>query len=80
MRNPLQAKYVLDADIEKCFDRIEHQELPAQGQRPVPRIRRQLKAWLKAGVIDQGNGSGPKAVRFKEPAVTAPGEYRDPRN
>jgi RNA-directed DNA polymerase len=20
-------KYVLDADIEKCFDRIEHQEL-----------------------------------------------------
>jgi RNA-directed DNA polymerase len=46
-------KYVLDADIEKCFDRIAHQEL-LQKVNASPQIRRQLKAWLKAGVIDQG--------------------------
>jgi retron-type reverse transcriptase len=46
-------KYVLDADIEKCFDRIEHQEL-LRKVKTVPQIRRQLKAWLQAGVIDQG--------------------------
>jgi RNA-directed DNA polymerase len=45
-------KYVLDADIEKCFDRIAHQEL-LQKVNTGTRIRRQLKAWLKAGVIDQ---------------------------
>ena len=46
-------KYVLDADIEKCFDRIEHQEL-LRKVNTSPQIRRQLKAWLQAGVIDQG--------------------------
>jgi RNA-directed DNA polymerase len=46
-------KYVLDADLEKCFDRIEHQEL-LRKVRTLPQIRRQLKAWLQAGVIDQG--------------------------
>ena len=46
-------KYVLDADIEKCFDRIEHQEL-LRKVKTGPQIRRQLKAWLQAGVIDQG--------------------------
>jgi RNA-directed DNA polymerase len=46
-------KYVLDADIEKCFDRIEHQEL-LRKVKTLPQIRRQLKAWLQAGVIDQG--------------------------
>jgi RNA-directed DNA polymerase len=45
-------KYVLDADIEKCFDRIAHQEL-LQKVNAGARIRRQIKTWLKAGVIDQ---------------------------
>jgi RNA-directed DNA polymerase len=45
-------KYVLDADIEKCFDRIAHQELLRKVNAGA-RIHRQLKAWLKAGVIDQ---------------------------
>lgn len=48
-----QAKYVLDADIAQCFDCINHeyllQKLHLQGQ-----LRRQIKAWLKAGVIDLG--------------------------
>nr|ALO63171.1 putative reverse transcriptase, intron maturase and HNH endonuclease [Chloromonas perforata] len=46
-------KYVLDADIRKCFDRIDHSKLlhKLAFQRGV--IRRQLKAWLKSGVVDQ---------------------------
>ncbi len=45
-------KYVLDADIAQCFDRINHlallQKLNYKG-----RVRQQIKAWLKSGVIDQ---------------------------
>jgi RNA-directed DNA polymerase len=48
-----KAKYVLDADIAQCFDRINHQELLSrlglQGK-----ARQQIAAWLKSGVIDQG--------------------------
>lgn len=48
-----KAKYVLDADIAKCFDRIDHEallnKLNIKGK-----VRQQIKAWLKSGVIDQG--------------------------
>lgn len=44
-------KYVLDADIAKCFDRIDHQAL-LQKLNTFPTLRRQVRAWLKAGVID----------------------------
>ena len=57
---------MLDADISKCFDRINHEALlgklntfPWRGSAdrvlcpPTPgTIRRQVRAWLKAGVID----------------------------
>ena len=46
-----QAKYVLDADIAKCFDRINHQALLAK-LRTFPTMRRAVRAWLKAGVLD----------------------------
>jgi RNA-directed DNA polymerase len=36
------------------FDRIDHQALLAKVQAP-PRIRRQLKAWLKAGILEDGH-------------------------
>ena len=48
-----KAKYVLDADIEKCFDRIDQTALLTKVHTS-PRLHRQLKAWLKAGVLDQG--------------------------
>ena len=48
-----KAKYVLDADIAKCFDRINHEvllnKLNINGK-----VRQQIKAWLKSGVIDSG--------------------------
>jgi RNA-directed DNA polymerase len=44
-------QYALKIDIAKCFDRIDHQALLAKVQAP-PLIRRQLKAWLQAGILE----------------------------
>jgi len=44
-------KFVLDADISKCFDRIDHEAL-LKKLNTFPTIRRQIRAWLKAGVMD----------------------------
>ena len=44
-------KYVLDADICKCFDRINHDEL-LRKINTFPSLRRLLKQWLKAGVME----------------------------
>ena len=49
-----KAKYVLDADIAKCFDRINHEALISKIN-TYPTLNRQLKAWLKAGYCDQGS-------------------------
>src|SRR5882672_6670722 len=46
-----QAKYVLDADIAHCFDRLSHSAI-LTAVHTSPSIRRQLKAWLKAGVVE----------------------------
>ena len=46
-----QAKYLLDADIAKCFERINHNAL-LKKLNTSPTIRRQIRAWLKAGVMD----------------------------
>ncbi|WP_442944239.1 group II intron reverse transcriptase/maturase [Nostoc sp.] len=46
-----KSKYVLDADIAKCFDRIDHEAL-LRKLNTFPTIRRQVRAWLKAGVMD----------------------------
>ena len=48
-----KAKYVLDADIAKCFDRINHEAL-SQKLNIKGKVRQQIKAWLKSGVIDKG--------------------------
>lgn len=46
-----KTKYVLDADISKCFDKIDHQKL-LEKLETIPTFRRQIKAWLKSGVMD----------------------------
>lgn len=43
-------KWVLDADIEGCFDHLDHEWLLTH----VPMDRVVLKNWLKAGVVDLG--------------------------
>jgi len=43
-----KAKYVLDADITKCFDRINHKALISKIH-TYPTLSRQIKTWLKAG-------------------------------
>lgn len=48
-----KAKYVLDADIAKCFDRIDHKALLSKIH-TYPTLSRQLKTWLKAGYCVQG--------------------------
>ena len=48
-----KAKYVLDADIAKCFDCIDHSSL-LQKLSQKGKVRKQIKSWLKSGVIDQG--------------------------
>ena len=45
------AKYVLDADIAKCFDRIDHRAL-LEKLNTFPRLRRLIKGWLEARVLD----------------------------
>jgi len=44
-------KFVLDADISKCFDQINHEAL-LRKINTFPTLRQQIKAWLKSGVID----------------------------
>lgn len=47
----LKPKYVLDADIAKCFDKINHERL-LQKLNTFPKLRKQIRAWLKSGVMD----------------------------
>jgi RNA-directed DNA polymerase len=46
-----RSKYVLDTDIAQCFDSINHTAL-LDKLATFPRLRRRIKDWLKAGVID----------------------------
>ena len=47
----LKPKFVLDADISQCFDNINHNKL-LEKLNTYPTLRRQIRAWLKAGVMD----------------------------
>jgi RNA-directed DNA polymerase len=44
-------KYVLDADISKCFDRINHEYLIGKLKLGGGKMEQQIKAWLKTGYI-----------------------------
>ena len=58
-----KARYVLDADISKCFDKIRHSPL-LEKLKTFPTMRRQIRAWLKAGVMDKGAFSETSDGRF----------------
>jgi RNA-directed DNA polymerase len=70
-----RTKYVLDADIASCFDRIDHAALLAK-LRTFPTLRRAMRGWLKAGVLD-----GPEVFATDEGtpqggAVTPPANWQ----
>lgn len=46
-----KAKFVLDADLSKCFDRIDHQAL-LKKLNLKGKLREQIKQWLKAGILE----------------------------
>lgn len=46
-----QPKYVLDADIANCFNNINHMVL-LEKLHTFPAMRRAIRAWLKAGVLE----------------------------
>jgi RNA-directed DNA polymerase len=48
-----KSKYVLDADLLKCFDKIDHHKL-LNKLNTFPKLTRQIKAWLKSGVVIDG--------------------------
>jgi RNA-directed DNA polymerase len=56
----LKPKYVLDADIEKCFERISHTALLAKLSTIQP-IAKLIGGWLKAGIMDNGQLLYPEA-------------------
>jgi RNA-directed DNA polymerase len=54
-----KSKYVLDADISKCFDKISHKAL-VDKLNIKGRFRSQIKTWLKAGILSENNLSFPE--------------------
>jgi group II intron reverse transcriptase/maturase len=44
-------KFILDADISKCFDKINHAKLIAK-LGTIPPLEIQIEAWLKADILD----------------------------
>jgi RNA-directed DNA polymerase len=61
------AQWVLDADIAKCFDRIEHAALLAR----LPVFTTTIRRWLKAGVVDLG-GLEPSEVGTPQGGIISP--------
>ncbi len=49
-----KGRYVLDADISKCFDKINQTAL-LNKLNTFPTVRKQIKAWLESGVVFVGN-------------------------
>jgi RNA-directed DNA polymerase len=63
-------KYILDADIAKCFDRIDHEALLAK-LATYPRMRRAIRAWLKAGAME-GLDFTPTEMGAPQGAIISP--------
>ena len=57
-RRDARRQWVLDADLAAAFDRIDHAQLLAgSGHSPPGEL---IRAWLKAGVIEQGGSPRPR--------------------
>lgn len=56
----LKPKYILETDIEKCFDKIDKSALLDRLNAIQP-IQRLVSGWLKAGIVDGGRMLFPEA-------------------
>jgi RNA-directed DNA polymerase len=65
-----KSKYVLDADIKGCFDHIDHHAL-LEKLRTYPAMRRLVKGWLKAGVME-GLDLSPTTTGTPQGGVVSP--------
>ena len=52
-------KWVLDADISKCFDEIDHDYL-LKKCKTYPEMQKQIRAWIKAGILEGKDFSFPE--------------------
>jgi RNA-directed DNA polymerase len=53
-----KAKYVFDAQIDSCFPTISHDPL-LRKLNTIPRFRKQIRSWLKAGITFEGASGAP---------------------
>src|SRR6266516_788665 len=65
-----KSKYVLDEDIKGCFDNIDHQAL-LEKLRTYPAMRRLVKGWLIAGVME-GMDLSPTLAGTPQGGVVSP--------
>lgn len=64
-------KYVLDATIRKCFDTIDQVALLEKLQ-TWPTMRRQVEAWLKAGVMEGSTSTSNEGAGTPQGGVISP--------
>jgi RNA-directed DNA polymerase len=66
-----KAKFVFDADIKGCFDNI-NQEALLEKLCTYPAMKRLIKGWLKAGVLERGDFTPTKAGTPQGGVATPP--------
>lgn len=71
-----RTKFVYDADIRKCFDRIDHDAL-LKKLNTFPQMERQIRAWLKVGIME-GYANAPKSYESESKMGTPQGDIISP--
>jgi RNA-directed DNA polymerase len=71
---PSNYEYVVEGDIEACFDRIDHARLLARIRRRVGdrRVLALLKAFLKAGVLTEAGGTSDSRMGTPQGGIISP--------
>jgi RNA-directed DNA polymerase len=67
-------EYVVEGDIEACFDRIDHASLLARIRRRIgdPRVLALLKAFLKAGVLSEAGTTASSVMGTPQGGIISP--------